>query len=127
MARFFLMIAAVSGFFAVIVGAFAAHGLKQILAPEMIDVVKTGVQYQMYHALALLLTALWLSHKPDTSGLKAVGLAFILGTLLFSGSLYALALGAPRWLGPVTPLGGLCFLLGWLFLLGAAWRIKPAD
>lgn len=127
MARLFLMIATVSGFFAIIVGAFAAHGLKRMIAPEMLEVVKTGVQYQMYHALALLLVGLWLGHKPDTPGLKAGGLAFILGTLLFSGSLYALALGAPRWLGPVTPLGGLCFLLGWLFLLSAAWRIKPAD
>lgn len=127
MARFFLMIAAVSGFLAVIIGAFAAHGLKKMLAPEMIEVVKTGVQYQMYHALALLLVGLWLRYKPETSGLKAGGLAFILGTLLFSGSLYALALDAPRWLGPVTPLGGLCFLLGWLLLLSAAWRIKPAD
>lgn len=127
MARLFLIIAAVSGFFAVVIGAFAAHGLKKLLAPEVLDVVKTGVQYQMYHALALLLVGLWLSYKPDTSGLKASGLAFILGTLLFSGSLYALAMGAPRWLGPVTPLGGLCFLLGWLFLLNAAWRAKPAD
>lgn len=127
MVRFFLMIAAVSGFFAVVIGAFAAHGLKQILAPELIEVVKTGVQYQMYHALALLLVALWLSHKPDVRGLKAGGLAFILGSLLFSGSLYALALGAPRWLGPVTPLGGLCFLMGWVLLLVAAWRTKPAD
>lgn len=127
MARLFLMIAAISGFFAVIIGAFAAHGLKQILASEAIDVVKTGVQYQMYHALALLLVALWLSHKPDARGLKAGGLAFILGSLLFSGSLYALALGAPRWLGPVTPLGGLCFLIGWLLLLIVAWRTKPTD
>ena len=127
MARLFLMIAAISGFFAVVIGAFSAHGLKQILAPEAIDVVKTGVQYQMYHALALLLVALWLSHKPDARGLKAGGLAFILGSLLFSGSLYALALGGPRWLGPITPLGGLCFLIGWALLLVAAWRTKPAD
>ncbi len=127
MARFFLVIAAVSGFFAVVIGAFAAHGLKQILAPELIEVVKTGVQYQMYHALALLLVALWLSHKPDVRGLKAGGLAFILGSLLFSGSLYALALGAPRWLGPVTPLGGLFFLLGWLLLAIAAWHTKPVE
>ncbi len=127
MARLFLMIAAISGFFAVVIGAFAAHGLKQILATEAIDVVKTGVQYQMYHALALGLIALWLSHKPNARGLKAGGVAFILGSLLFSGSLYALALGAPRWLGPVTPLGGLCFLIGWLLLLIAAWRSKPAD
>lgn len=121
------MIAAVSGFFAVVTGAFAAHGLKQILAPEMIEVVKIGVQYQMYHSLVLILVALWLEQKPATSGLKAAGLAFILGTLVFSGSLYALALGAPRWLGPVTPIGGLFFLLGWLLLAIAAWRTKPAE
>jgi len=127
MARLFLIIAAISGFFAVAIGAFAAHGLKKVLTPEMIEVVKTGVQYQMYHALALLLVALWLNHKPVTPGLKAGGLAFILGSLLFSGSLYALALGAPRWLGPITPLGGLCFLIGWALLLVAAWRTKPAN
>lgn len=127
MARFFLLIAAISGFFAVVTGAFAAHGLKQMLAPEMIEVVKTGVQYQMYHALVLILVALWLKQKPAASGLKAAGLAFILGTLVFSGSLYALALGAPRWLGPVTPIGGLFFLFGWLLLAIAAWRTKPTE
>ncbi|MDR7088754.1 DUF423 domain-containing protein [Cellvibrio fibrivorans] len=127
MARFFLVIAAVSGFFTVVIGAFAAHGLKQMLAPEMIEVVKTGVQYQMYHALVLMLVALWFKQKPAASGLKAAGLAFILGTLLFSGSLYALALGAPRWLGPITPLGGLCFLIGWLLLTISAWRTSSAD
>ena len=127
MARLFLIIAAISGFFAVIIGAFAAHGLKQILAHEMLEVVKTGVQYQMYHALVLLLVALWLTQKSAPSGLKAAGLAFILGTLMFSGSLYALALGAPRWLGPITPLGGLCFLVGWLLLTIAAWRTRSAD
>jgi uncharacterized membrane protein YgdD (TMEM256/DUF423 family) len=126
-ARLFLMIAAISGFFAVVIGAFVAHGLKKILAPAALEVVKTGVQYQMYHALALLLVALWLNHKPAAPGLKAGGLAFILGSLLFSGSLYALALGAPRWLGPVTPLGGLCFLIGWLLLLIAAWRTTSTD
>ncbi|MEN0039251.1 MAG: DUF423 domain-containing protein [Cellvibrio sp.] len=127
MARFFLMIAAIGGFLAVVIGAFAAHGLRKVLTPEMIEVVKTGVQYQMYHALALFIVGLWLSYKPATPGLKAGGLAFIMGVLLFSGSLYALAMGAPRWLGPVTPLGGLCFLIGWLLLLVAAWRSKPAD
>jgi uncharacterized membrane protein YgdD (TMEM256/DUF423 family) len=125
--RFFLVIAAISGFFTVVIGAFAAHGLKQMLAPEMIEVVKTGVQYQMYHALVLMLVALWFKQKPAASGLKAAGLAFILGTLLFSGSLYALALGAPRWLGPITPLGGLCFLVGWLLLTITAWRTNSAD
>lgn len=127
MPRLFLIIATLSGFFAVVVGAFAAHGFKKILPPESIEVIKTGVQYQMYHALALLAVGLWLSHKPKMPGLKAGGLAFILGTLMFSGSLYTLALGGPRWFGPITPVGGLCFLIGWLSLLVAAWRTKPVD
>lgn len=125
MARTFLVIAAISGFLSVVVGAFAAHGLKQILTPLAIETVKTGVQYQIYHALALLFVGLWMSDKPATYGLKAAGLAFILGSFLFSGSLYALAVGAPRWLGPITPLGGLCFLMGWLMLAIAAWRTRP--
>lgn len=127
MARTFILIAAVSGFLSVVVGAFAAHGLKKVLAPEMIEVVKTGVQYQMYHALALLIVALLLIHKPSTPGLKAGGWAFILGSLMFSGSLYALALGAPHWLGSITPLGGLCFLMGWVLLAVAAWRLKSES
>ncbi len=127
MARTFILIAAVSGFLSVVVGAFAAHGLKKVLTPEMIEVVKTGVQYQMYHALALLIVALLLIHKPSTPGLKAGGWAFILGSLMFSGSLYALALGAPHWLGPITPLGGLCFLMGWVLLAVAAWRLKSKS
>lgn len=127
MARTFILIAAVSGFLSVVVGAFAAHGLKKVLAPEMIEVVKTGVQYQMYHALALLMVALLLIHKPSTPGLKAGGWAFILGSLMFSGSLYALALGAPHWLGPITPLGGLCFLMGWVLLAVAVWRLKSES
>jgi uncharacterized membrane protein YgdD (TMEM256/DUF423 family) len=125
MARIFLIIAAISGFFAVALGAFAAHGLKQLLAPAAIETLRTAVQYQFYHSLALLIIGLWLMHKPATPGLKAGGLSFILGGLLFSGSLYALALGAPRWVGPVTPLGGLCFLIGWVLLIVAAWRSNP--
>lgn len=125
MARLFIIIAAISGFSAVLIGAFAAHGLAQILSSGALATVNTAVQYQFYHTLCLLFLGLWLLHKPATPGLKAAGLAFILGIMLFSGSLYGLALGAPRWLGPVTPLGGLCFLLGWLLLLMAALRAKP--
>jgi uncharacterized membrane protein YgdD (TMEM256/DUF423 family) len=125
--RIFIVIAAVSGFLSVLVGAFAAHGLKKFLTPEMIEVVKTGVQYQMYHALALLIIAMILIHKPATTGLKASGWAFILGSLMFSGSLYALALGAPHWLGPITPLGGLCFLVGWILLAIAGVRMKSGS
>lgn len=127
MARIFIQIAAVSGFLSVIVGAFAAHGLKNKLTPEMIDTVKTGVQYQMYHALALLMVAMLMLYKPAIPGLKASGWAFILGSVMFSGSLYGLAMGAPRWFGPVTPLGGLCFLVGWMLLAIAGWRMKSAS
>jgi uncharacterized membrane protein YgdD (TMEM256/DUF423 family) len=124
-ARLFILIAAISGLIAVVLGAFAAHGLKQILAPATLQAFQTGVQYQMYHALALMAVGVLMQIKPSLPGLKASGLAYILGTLLFSGSLYALALGAPRWVGPITPLGGLSFMLGWLLLAMAAWRLKP--
>ena len=127
MMRIFIQIAAISGFLSVIAGAFAAHGLKKVLTPEMIDVVKTGVQYQMYHALALLIVAILMLHKPMNMGLKASGWAFILGSLMFSGSLYALAMGAPRWFGPITPLGGLCFLVGWVLLAITGWRMKSES
>src|SRR5437868_4253764 len=102
MTRFLLTAAAIGGFFAVCLGAFAAHGLKSHLDAYALSIWQTGVQYQMYHSLALLLVGLAYCYKPLKS-LKMAGLAFILGALLFSGSLYALALGAPRWLGAVTP------------------------
>ncbi len=124
MARIFLLVAALSGLVAVILGAFAAHGLKQQLAPAALQSFQIGVQYQMYHALALLAVAILLQLRPQWSGLKASGLAFILGALLFSGSIYWLTLGGPRWLGPVTPVGGLGFMVGWLLLAIAAWRSK---
>jgi uncharacterized membrane protein YgdD (TMEM256/DUF423 family) len=119
MTRFLFVSAAIGGFLSVCLGAFAAHGLKSHLDAYQLSIWQTGVQYQMYHSLALLMVALLYLHKPSKS-LKLAGLAFILGALLFSGSLYALALGAPRWLGAVTPLGGLGFLLGWLALFVAA-------
>ena len=122
MVRLFILSAAVSGLIAVMLGAFAAHGLKQLLAPPALHTFQVGVQYQMYHALALLGVGLFLQAKPALPGLKASGIAYILGTVLFSGSLYALALGGPRWLGPVTPLGGLSFMVGWVLLAVAAWR-----
>lgn len=124
MARLFILIAAISGLIAVILGAFAAHSLKQTLLPASLQAFQVGVQYQMYHALALLGVGIWMQAKPTLQSLKVSGIAYILGALLFSGSLYALALGAPRWLGPITPIGGLSFMLGWLFLAIAAWRAK---
>ncbi len=105
---------------AVILGAFAAHGLKAALSPYALDIFGTGVRYQMWHGLSLFGLALLGSRvSPRTVGI--VVLCWSLGMLLFSGSLYGLALGGPRWLGPITPLGGTCMILGWLSLAVAAW------
>lgn len=121
MHRLFLSFAAASGFLSVCLGAFAAHGLKHHITPESLTIWQTGVQYQMYHALALLAVGL-LYQTQASKALKLSGLAFILGSFLFSGSLYALALGAPSHFGLVTPLGGLSFLMGWTALLVQALR-----
>ena len=121
MQRFLLGSAAISGFLAVCLGAFAAHGLKDQISVEALVIWQTGVQYQMYHALALLVVGV-LYQLQTAKTLKIAGLAFIIGSLLFSGSLYALALGAPRSLGIVTPIGGTGFLIGWIALFYYAFR-----
>ena len=121
MQRYFLSFASVSGFLSVCLGAFAAHGLKHQISLESLATWQTAVRYQLYHALALLAVGvLYPTHASKT--LKLSGLAFILGSFLFSGSLYALALGAPNALGVVTPLGGLSFLVGWAALMACAVR-----
>jgi uncharacterized membrane protein YgdD (TMEM256/DUF423 family) len=119
--RLFFALGSVSALLAVALGAFAAHGLKARLAPELLAVFETGVRYQMYHALGLLAAA-WAVSKWPGHVASAGGWLFVVGTLLFSGSLYALTLGGPRWLGPVTPLGGLAFLAGWACLAWAALK-----
>lgn len=121
MSQLMLACAAASGFIAVILGAFAAHGLKHKLADKLLSAFTTGVEYQMYHALALLAVALMAKLYPGHWFTASAGL-FVIGTVLFSGSLYALALTGARWLGPITPLGGLCFILGWACLLIAAFK-----
>lgn len=121
MPKFFLAAGAASGFLSVCLGAFAAHGLKQHLSPEALAIWHTGVQYQMYHALALLAVGA-ISREQASKSLKLSGLAFILGSFLFSGSLYALALGAPALTGLITPLGGLSWLVGWAALGVYGWR-----
>lgn len=115
MGRAFALAGAVSAFIAVAAGAFGAHALRARLAPDLLTVFETGARYQMYHALALLATAWASDHWPGTP-LRAAGVLFIGGTLLFSGSLYVLALTGARWLGAITPLGGLLFLAGWAAL-----------
>lgn len=118
MDRAFIAIGALSGCLAVAAGAFGAHALRARLAPEMLDVFQTGVTYEMYHALALVGIGILLA-RFSTGGsvwLSAAGWLFIAGSILFSGSLYLLALTGTLWLGAITPLGGVAFLLGWLAL-----------
>jgi uncharacterized membrane protein YgdD (TMEM256/DUF423 family) len=116
MDRAFLVLAALSGCLAVAAGAFGAHALRERLSPDMLGVFQTAVTYQMYHALALLGVGILLARFSIDGSvwLTAAGWLFVAGTLLFSGSLYALALTDIRWLGAITPLGGVAFLLGWL-------------
>lgn len=126
MAKTFLMLSAAFGGMAVILGAFAAHGLKARLEPELLAAFRTGVEYQFYHALALLAVALLIRHwqSPDQTWLIAACVLFCAGMLLFSGSLYGLALLGWKWLGPVTPLGGVCLIAAWACLLIAAVRLS---
>ncbi len=119
------MCAAIAGFAGVGLGAFAAHGLKGRLAPEMLAVFETAARYQMYHAFALVAAA-WGWARWRRREFTMAGVLFIAGILLFSGSLYGLALSGPRWLGPVTPVGGLAFLVGWLALAVGALRAPPS-
>jgi uncharacterized membrane protein YgdD (TMEM256/DUF423 family) len=115
-ARGLLLAAALLGAAGVALGAFGAHGLRARLDARALEVWETAVRYQLVHAVALLALAL----SPHAAQLRTAGWLFAAGIALFSGSLYALALGGPRWLGPVTPLGGLAFLAGWLWIAKAA-------
>lgn len=119
--RVFLICGAASGFIAVAAGAFGAHALKAQLPPELLAVFDTGARYQMFHALALIAVA-WAATRWPGRLTVASGACFIGGTLLFSGSLYLLALTGVRGFGAITPVGGVLFLAGWLLLALAAWR-----
>jgi uncharacterized membrane protein YgdD (TMEM256/DUF423 family) len=122
MERTFLILAAVMGFLGVALGAFGAHALDATLkANQREGTFDTATQYHLYHALALLAVAWAAARWPDNLTYWA-GYLFILGIILFSGSLYALSITNQRWLGAITPLGGLAFLVGWLCLGLAAWR-----
>jgi uncharacterized membrane protein YgdD (TMEM256/DUF423 family) len=109
-------------FVAVGVGAFGAHALKARLAPDLMAIYQTAVQYHFWHALGLLAVGVLLLQKPESGALAAAAWLFVIGLLLFSGSLYALALTGIRGLGAVTPIGGIAFLAAWAALACAAWR-----
>src|ERR1039458_6824177 len=115
--KLFLFLASIFGFLAVAIGAFGAHAVKSRISPEMLDIYHTGTQYQMYHSLALLAVAILLKFYPESRMLTISGWLFTAGIVVFSGSLYALSLSGVKMLGAITPIGGLCFFGGWLFLL----------
>ena len=121
MDRVFVTLGSVSAFIGVALGAFAAHGLKPHLAANLLATFEIGVRYQLYHALALLAVGLAYAQWPGRV-LIASGHLFLAGTVLFSGSLYALSLSEMRWLGAITPFGGAAFLLGWACLAWAVWK-----
>jgi len=114
-ARLTLTMAALLGALAVALGAFAAHGLQGQLTERLLQVFQIGVQYQFYHVFALLFTGL-MQQRRNSAGLKLASVLFLLGILVFSGSLYVLALSGVHWLGAITPLGGSAFIAGWLVL-----------
>ncbi len=116
--RLYIGLGALFAGIAVLLGAFGAHSLKAVLTAKQLATFQTGVHYQFIHSLALVLIGVLgtTANPPLDEKLKTPGKFFIAGILLFSGSLYALALGGPRFMGPVTPLGGLCFMIGWFTL-----------
>jgi uncharacterized membrane protein YgdD (TMEM256/DUF423 family) len=119
MERLFTTIGALSGAMGVAAGAFGAHALRARVEPRLLEVFETGARYQLYHALALLAVA-WASSRWPGTFTTAAGWLFVAGTVLFSGSLYAMTLTGVRALGAITPLGGVAFIAGWVCLAVAA-------
>ena len=124
--RTFLRIGALLAFLDVAFGAFGAHALRERLTPDLLAVFETGVRYQMYHALAILIVAVMLGRSANARAVWA-GWCFVAGIILFSGSLYILALTGVGILGAITPIGGLFFLAGWLCLLLAGFGGQPPN
>ena len=125
MIKVFLLLGTLLAALSVAGGAFASHALKAQLTDKALAIFETGTRYQMYHALALLLLALFgLRAESLTLPISIAGWAFIAGIVLFSGSLYALSLSGVKWLGAITPIGGVAFLIGWGCFAIAAWNLK---
>lgn len=121
-ARVFLAVGAIAAFLAVAFGAFGAHALRDRLPADLLAIYRTAVEYHFWHALGLLAIGLAAPMLPGDVLVKWAGWTMIVGMLLFSGSLYALALSGVRGLGAVTPIGGVCLLTSWALLAAAAWR-----
>ena len=123
MDRLFVATGSISAFIAIALGAFGAHALKSRLSTELLETFEVGVRYQMYHALALFAVA-WCYNTWPSTLVKSAGWLFVVGTIIFSGSLYLFSLTNTRWLGAITPIGGLAFLIGWFCL---AWGVLKAS
>ncbi len=122
MSKLIIMLAGINGFLAVSIGAFAAHALRGKLSPELLNTFQTGVQYHMYHALALFGIGVLMVNFPAANLLRISAYLMLAGIVLFSGSLYLLSISGIRWLGAITPLGGVCFLIAWALLVWFAAR-----
>lgn len=120
--RLFIALGSINAALAVVFGAFGAHALKARISPEMLSVYHTGSQYQFYHALGMLLIGALASHFQNDAALQLSGFLMLAGIVLFSGSLYLLAITGVTWLGAITPLGGLAFIAAWVVLAVAALR-----
>ena len=121
MERVFFSLGAVLAFLAVAAGAFGSHAVRSRLSPDLLDVFETAARYHFFHALGLFAAGFAAARWPGTAAHLA-GWLFLAGIILFSGSLYLLSLTGVRWLGAITPFGGLAFLAGWLCLAWAGWR-----
>lgn len=124
--KMWIAVGSLFGGLSVAMGAFGAHGLKDTLTPEYLEVYKTGAEYQMYHALALIAAGIVLELRPGIAA-KVAAFAFLIGIFLFSGSLYALTITGIRVLGAITPFGGVSFMVGWAALAWHAFRASKAS
>ena len=122
MIRLIFVFGAASGLVSVVLGAFAAHGLKGRIDERLVHAFETGVHYQMIHSVMLIVVGLLTLHWGKHWALVYASWGFVLGIVLFSGSLYLLALTQMKWIGPVTPLGGLAFIIGWALLAVGTWQ-----
>ncbi len=120
--KIFAMLAGILGALGVAAGAFGAHALEGRVEPRMLEVFETAARYQMYHALALLGVA-WLAGQTQSTAASVAGWSFLVGIVIFSGSLYLMTFTGMRWLGAITPIGGTALIVGWIALVVAATRL----
>lgn len=118
--RTIVAIGAALGGLAVAIGAFGAHGLRSMVTPDALVIFETGVRYHFYHAIALVLVGIFAIATPGATGIAAAAWCFVAGIAIFSGSLYVMTLTGMRWLGAITPLGGVAFIVGWVLFARAA-------